>query len=176
MSQRRNLIRNVEGTTSIEFAFLAIPFVVLILGALQLFIVTLTQQMLETTTEALSRKILTGSVQQQALTKSQFATLACSLLPTVLDCTKLIVDVQVAGTFSGAVTTRPDLSAIGNPTSTTVLTYSTGVAGNIVVLRLLYALPVISLPGFNLQSSVSAYGFNFPIATNVFKNEIFVSS
>lgn len=167
------LCRNAEGSTLIEFGMLALPFFALILGTIQLIYLLMVQQMIETATEAVGRQILTGAVQQQAMTQQQFTSLACSLLPPTLDCTKLIIDVQVAPSFTNATIGKPDLSGIGNPSATTVLSYNPGVAGNIVVLRLLYALPVITIPGLNLRSAVSAYGFAFPMATSVFKNETF---
>ena len=165
------LARATQATAMIEFAMLALPFIVLTIGGIQLMIVLLTQQMIETAAEAVGRKILTGYVQQNNLTKAQFVTLACGLLPATLDCKKLIIDVQVAQSFSGAVTSKPNLSSYASATKTTVLTYNPGTAGQIVVLRLVYALPVVKLPGFNLQSTT--YGFNFPMATSVFKIEAY---
>ena len=205
LSHPRTLSRNVDGSTAIEFGLLALPFFSLILATIQLIYLLLVQQMIETATEAVGRQILTGIVQQQAMTKQQFTTLACSLLPPALDCTKLIIDVQVAAIFDPATGTtafvtllqggnpwlrarerqvtkleanlkplaKPDLTSIGNPSATTVLTYNPGVAGQIVVLRLLYALPVVKIPGLNLQSAASSYGFAFPMATSVFKNETY---
>lgn len=167
------LCRNADGSTLIEFGMLALPFFVLILGAIQLIYMLLVQQMIETATEAVGRQILTGTVQQQAMTKQQFTTLACSLLPPTLDCNKLVIDVKVATSFASATMSKPDLSSVGNPSATTVLTYNPGVAGQIVVLRLLYALPVITIPGLNLRSAASSYGFAFPMATSVFKNETY---
>lgn len=165
--------RNADGSTAIEFSMLALPFFSLLLGTIQLIYLMLVQQEIETAAEAIGRQILIGTVQQQAMTKPQFVTLACSLLPPTLDCKKLIIDVQVASTFANATLTKPDLTSIGNPTATTVLTYNPGVAGQIVVLRLLYALPVVSIPGLNLRSAASSFGFAFPMATSVFKNETF---
>ena len=172
-SHPRTLSRNADGSTAIEFGLLALPFFSLILATIQLIYLLLLQQMIETATEAVGRQILTGIVQQQAMTKQQFTTLACSLLPPALDCTKLIIDVQVAPSFANATLAKPDLTGIGNPSATTVLTYNPGVAGQIVVLRLLYALPVVKIPGLNLQSAASSYGFAFPMATSVFKNETY---
>ncbi len=171
MRRQPLFFRTIDGTTSVEFALIALPFILLIAGAVQLFVLLLSQQMLETAAEAVGRQILTGKVQQAGLNKTQFGALACSLLSTNLSCDHLIVDVQVASSFTNVQTSKPDLTAIGNPTTTTVLNYSPGTAGQIVVVRLLYALPVVFLPGFNLQSSSSSYGFNFPMATSVFKNE-----
>lgn len=165
--------RNAAGSTAIEFSMLALPFFALILGTIQLMYLLLVQQQIETAAEAIGRQILIGTVQQQAMTKQQFVTLACSLLPSTLNCNKLIIDVQVATTFSDATVSKPDMSGIGNPSATTVLSYNPGVAGQIVVLRLLYALPVVKIPGLNLQSAASSYGFAFPMATSVFKNETY---
>lgn len=165
--------RNADGSTAIEFSMLALPFFALVLGTIQLIYLLLVQQQIETAAESIGRQILIGKVQQQAMTRQQFTTLACSLLPSTLDCAKLIIDVQVAPTFANATMSKPDMSGIGNPSATTVLTYNPGVAGQIVVLRLLYALPVVTIPGLNLRSAVSSYGFAFPMATSVFKNETF---
>lgn len=165
--------RNADGSTAIEFSLLALPFFALVLGTIQLVYLLLVQQQIETAAESIGRQILIGTVQQQAMSRQQFTTLACSLLPSTLDCNKLIIDVQVAPNFANATLAKPDLSTVGNPSATTVLAYDPGVAGQIVVLRLLYALPVVKIPGLNLQSAASSFGFAFPMATSVFKNETF---
>ena len=117
MNAFRRLLRQRKGTAAVEFAFLALPFIVLVVGSIQLFLLLLTQHLLETAAEQVGRKILTGYVQQQALTQAQFITLVCGLLPATLNCNKVIIDVSVASSFSGAVTSRPKRNFRGSPAS-----------------------------------------------------------
>ena len=170
MRRRWAFLRRTEGIAAIEFAMIAFPFLIMTVGVIQMGIVLLTQNMIETAVEAVSRKLLTGSVQQSAMTQSQFVTMTCGLLPPTLNCYKLIINVNVASNFSAASTTRPNLSGIGSPSSTTVLNYNPGAQGRIVVVQLIYALPVVALPVFNLQSTT---GINYAMATSVVKNEAY---
>lgn len=52
MKRFRNFWRAREGSTAVEFGIIAAPFFILLFGALQVFIILLTQQMFQTAAEA----------------------------------------------------------------------------------------------------------------------------
>lgn len=154
----------------VEFALVATPFFAIVVALLQTALVFMGQACLEETAEKASRLILTGSVQTSGLTQSQFTTLVCSNLPSLLKCPNLMVDAQVASSFSGANTATPTLTydAQGNVTNT--WQYNIGTSGDIVVLRLIYLMPVVGGP-LNFTLTNQPNGRRLMMATAVFKNE-----
>ena len=161
--------RATGGTTAVEFGMLVAPFLVLVFGSLQVFIVLLAQQMLETSAEAAGRTILTGNA--QGVTQTAFQQSICKSMPAILNCNNVMIDVQVATSFSSANTSAPTLTydKFGNVTN--LWSYNTGNAGDIVVMRVMYQWPMFNMLTFqvtNLQNNSRLL-----IATAVFKNEAF---
>jgi Flp pilus assembly protein TadG len=155
-----------DGAAAVQFGLVAVPFLALIYCALQLFVYFLAQQMLETAAEAAGRQILVGNA---ASTITAFRTAVCSKVPAVLNCANIMVDVQVAASFSNATTTAPVLTYDSNGNVTNVFQYATGSSGSIVVLRLMYLWPMWNFFGFNPSNSGSSA--HLMIATAVFQNE-----
>jgi Flp pilus assembly protein TadG len=151
----RTFGRDDRGSTILEFALVSAPFFALLIAILVTTLVFFAQQALETTAEAAGRLIMTGQVQQSATqavawTPSQYRTAVCAQLPPFLSCSKLMVDVETAASFSAVNLAKPtpvSYDASGNP----VYSFQPGSAGNIVVVRLIYLWPVATGPlGFNL--------------------------
>lgn len=169
MRRMRRFVAAQQGQAAVQFALVAAPFIALLVGAIQLFIVFQAQALLETAAESAARQVLTGNVQKQGLSRSQFQTMVCSYLPAILSCSNVMVDLQVATSFSTANTSRPTLTYGANGNVTNSWNYGTGAQGSIVVLRLLYQLPVVTAPMFNLANLSN--GSRLLMATSVFKNE-----
>jgi Flp pilus assembly protein TadG len=157
-----------KGATAVEFALVGMPFLGLLLIALQLGIIYVSQSALELATEKSARLVLTGTVQGQAQTQSQFLATVCGKLPAMLKCANLMVDAQVYTSFSGANTTTPTITYDSHGNVTNTWNYNIGGAGDIVVLRVIYLMPVIGGPLFALANS---NGARVLMATSVFKNE-----
>src|SRR6202030_4391193 len=82
--------RSSGGTTAVEFAFIAPPFLALLIAILQLASYLFAQQALQTAVVAPGLLILTGQVQTATLSQSQFKTNAvCPLLPAIFTCSNL---------------------------------------------------------------------------------------
>ena len=162
-----------RGVAAIEFGIVALPFLVLILGSLQLSIIYFADQALETFTETWSRQILVGLVQQQNLTAAQYKTQLCAQLPSLFNCNNFYVDVvSIAATqsFAGADVSLPTLTFDASGNVTNSWRFQPGSAGNIVVVRMLYQWSVFNLPlGLNLINQTN--GSRLLMATAVFKNE-----
>lgn len=165
MQYFRNFWRAREGSTAVEFGIIAAPFFILLFGALQVFILVLAQQILETSAEGAGRLVLTGKNPTQA----QFQAAVCKGMPAILDCTKVMVDVQVATSFSGADTTPPTLTYDKDGNVTNPWKYDTGNSGDVVVMRLLYQWPMFNLLNFNLTNLSN--NSRLLMATAVFRNE-----
>ena len=117
--RRRGFLADRRGATAVEFALIAPAFLAVVIALIQTFLVFFAQQLLETAVNASSRMILTGQAQAVSMTQSQFAAAVCSNLPVLFNCPKLMVDVQVAASWSSSNTGMPTLTfdANGNVTN-----------------------------------------------------------
>jgi Flp pilus assembly protein TadG len=166
-------VEDNDGATIVEFALVAPPFIALLLAILVTSLVFFAQQTLETAGEAAARLILTGQAQQNGWTAAQYKTQVCNQLPPLLNCSKLMVDVETVASFSAASTAPPTITydANGNP----IMPYQTGGAGDIVIVRLMYLLPIATGPlGFNLGNQPGTSN-RLLIATSVAQTEPYTS-
>jgi len=164
------LRKDERGTTVIEFAFVAGPFMALIIGILQVSLAFFAQQNLETTAEKSVRQLLTGQAQSSNMTKAQFRTLVCSKLPSFMKCSNVLVDVQVASDFAAANTGVPTLTYDSNGNMTNSWVYKPGAPGEITVARIMYIWDTSKGPlGFDISTMSGAK--RLLIATSVFKTE-----
>jgi len=139
--------RSRGGTTAVEFAFIAPPFLALLIAILQLASYLFAQQALQTAVVAAGRLILTGQVQNASLTQSQFKTNdVCPLLPTMFTCSNLYVSVQTYSNFSGASTTIPSLTISSSGAVSGTGAYDLGGPGEVMVLQLVYPWKIITGP------------------------------
>ncbi len=160
-----------RGATAVEFAIVALPFVALIIAGLQIGLFCLSQSALEVATEKSARLVLTGTEQSQAATQQQFLAVVCSKLPAILnDCSKLMVDAQVATNFSSANTSSPTITYNPDGTVSNTWQYNIGGAGDIVVMRVMYLLPTVTGP-LGLGMANTTNNRRLIMATAVFKNE-----
>ncbi|MBI1866832.1 MAG: pilus assembly protein [Methylocystis sp.] len=163
-------LRRRDGAVAVEFAMVALPFLALIIAILQIGIVFLAQQELETAVEQSSRLVLTGQAQQQNLSQSNFAAKVCDSLPALFACANLMIDMQTASSFANANASAPTLNFDANGQVTNKWQYQKGNQGDIVVMRVMYQWPVFLGPlGFNLSNLSN--GNRLLTATAVFKNE-----
>jgi Flp pilus assembly protein TadG len=166
------LARETRGATIIEFAIVAAPFIALLIATLQTSLVFFAQQTLETVSEETSRQILTGAVRSSTTGKDDFHKLACKNLPSFMNCADLMIDVQTADSFADADTSAPALYDEDGNLKT--WDFKTGSAGDIVVMRTMYLLPVVGGPfGFNLANAGN--GKRLLIATSVFRTEPYLT-
>ena len=187
-----------DGTAAIEFALVAPILLALLLAALYTALAFLAQQMLETAAQAAGRLLLIGSAQTIKLTNghvgmtaADFKNAICNgasgtdpngntitipvLLPPLLSCSRLTVNVTTATTYNVASTSSPTFTynSSGVLTSTgTGYSYQSGGSGQslIVVLQLIYLLPTGKGPlGFNLINQPN--GNRMLTAVSVFTTE-----
>ena len=97
-------VRSEDGSAAVEFAIVAVPLIFMVLGMLQVALIFLAGQLLETAVAVSSRLILTG----QSMNQSTFATAVCGKIPALFDCRSLMIDVQSYGAFASANTSAPD--------------------------------------------------------------------
>ena len=170
-----------------EFALVAAPLFALILATLQLVLVFLAQAGLETACEGSARYIVTGQAQNNftgtknaqgvvtATPQQQFNTYVCSQLPAFMGCSALFADVTSAADYSSVNLTQPTWTYDINGNVSNTFSYSPGTQNQIVVVRLYYFWPVISIFGFNITNTTDTTRnnttFDVVMATSVAKTE-----
>lgn len=193
-----NLLKNRQGAVAVEFAIVGPAFIALLLAILYTMLIFLAQQMLETAAQSAGRLLLTGSAQTMKLTNghvgmsaSDFKDAICngasgkdingqtitipSLLPSMLSCSRLTVNVTTANTYNTSNTSPPtftyDSNGVLTSTGTGYNYQSSGSGKNrIVVLQLIYLWPTGKGPlGLDLTDQPNAN--RQLVATSVFTTE-----
>ena len=171
----RAFLADRRGATAVEFALVAAPFIALLVATIQTFLVFFAQQLLETAVNESSRAILTGQAQAQSMTQAQFGKVVCSNLPIFFNCNNVMIDVEVASTWSTANTGMPTLTFDANGNVTNVWLFNPGNPGDIVIVRVMYQWPVFMGPlGFNLANLPN--GNRLIMASTAFQNESYINS
>jgi hypothetical protein len=134
-------LRNDEGAAAIEFALVAIPFFMFILGTIGVGLYFFTSTSLEHGVEAAARKIRTGEAQRTSLTVGAFKQLVCQASGSYIDCDRLHVLVQHAPTWSD-LTPQPcvegsDMAASTGESGDVIADY-TGGSSTVVLVTVCY--------------------------------------
>jgi Flp pilus assembly protein TadG len=159
-----------DGATAVEFALVAAPFLALLVGTIETFLVFFAGQQLETIVNQSSRQILTGAAQKVNMTQSAFAQQVCAKVTVLFNCSNLMIDVQTYSSFSATNTGTPTLTFNSQGQVTNTWQYQPGTAGQIVVVRVMYQWPVFLGPlGFTLSNQSN--GTRLLMASAAFKNE-----
>jgi Flp pilus assembly protein TadG len=161
-------VRRKDGSSTIEFALVAAPFLALLFAIMETGIIFFAGQTLETAVADASRLILTGQAQTAGFDQAAFKQAVCYRIYAMFDCQGgIYVDVRTYTNFSSANTSLP-IDANGNLTNN--FTYNPGGPGDIVVVRVMYQWPVyVTLLGLNLSDM--AGGQRLLMATTTFRNE-----
>ncbi len=194
----KNLWKSRAATATMELAIVGPAFIALLLAILYTMLIYLAQQMLETTAEGAGRLLLTGFAQTTqapngtvGLTASDFKNAICNglsgtnpngetvstpaLLPPLLSCSRLTVNVTTATSYNVASSTSPTFTYDSNGilvSTGTGYNYQSGGSGKnrIVVLQLIYLWPTGKGPlGLNLINEPNAN--RKLVATSVFTTE-----
>ncbi|GLV24407.1 TadE/TadG family type IV pilus assembly protein [Sphingobium sp. Cam5-1] len=193
-----NLSKDRKGTAALEFAIVAPALLALLFAILYTMMIYLAQQMLETAAQSAGRLLLTGSAQttqmangHMGMTSDDFKDAICngysgtnssgqavsvpSLLPAMLTCSRLTVNVATATSYNVGSTSAPTFTYDSNGVLTSTGTgyiYQSGGSGKnrIVVLQLVYLWPTGKGPlGLNLINQPNAN--RKLVATSVFTTE-----
>lgn len=161
--------RDCSGASAVEFAIVAFPFIVLLLGLLEVALISVGSFILDSATEQAARLIRTG--QASSFNAAQFRQAVCDRLTTPIDCSEnLKIDVQKFSNFSSIELTQP-VDDDGNVISD--FGFNPGGTGEVVVVRVFYEWPLIGkVPGGigNLEN-----GNYMMISTAAFRNEPFAA-
>lgn len=153
---RRGLRCDRSGATAIEFAVLALPFMLSMLAVLEYGYVYLVQVSLEDATAVAARQIRTGQAQSKTtsttaagvttttatpLTQTQFKTLVCDNMKWVGGCySSLLVEAEVQSSWAGQTYTTPTVGGAVKP----VLPFDMGQPGQIVLIHSFYPWKMVT--------------------------------
>ena len=133
-------IKDRQGVTAIEFAFVAPPFFIIVLGVLTIAMQFFTILMLEVGVEQAARKLRTGQAQTQGMNLGDFKTLVCDAAGGAIACDgNLQVLVSSGATFAAlgsgpsCVTGSSMTQSAASGTSVSSLTGSDGRAVMVTV-------------------------------------------
>lgn len=157
--------RAEDGATAVEFALVAIPFLMLIFAMIELGLVFLVSLTLENAVIDVGRTIRTGELQTSGGTADSFKTAVCDKMSWLgSGCAgALSIDVRTFADFASSNTSAT------NPTMPDTMAWNPGAAGSIVLIRAYYAWPLVTpLMRTGLQS---ANGKRIIYAAAAFANE-----
>jgi Flp pilus assembly protein TadG len=162
-----NRRRDREGVAAIEFAFVAIPFLILLFAILEIGGLLVLDASLENAMIETNRLIRTGQAQEGGLDREGFRDAICDRM-TIFegDCANnLFVDVRVVPQFRNQAPPQP--TEDGFPQE-----FAIGEAGDLVLVRAWYRHRLISPL---MQRAVSRFGDGNAVVavTTAFKNEPF---
>jgi Flp pilus assembly protein TadG len=135
-------VKDEQGAAAVEFAIVALPFFLFVLGLIGVGLYFFTMSSLSYGVEAAARQIRTGEAQKSALNVGQFKNLVCAAAGSYINCARLSVLVQSGDTWS-AITPQACVDSNNNMVASTgsasdpISTY-TGVASEVVLVTLCY--------------------------------------
>lgn len=175
--------RDRRGTTAIEFGMLAMPFLAIVCAIFEIAYVDFESETLQAALSTAARQIMVGALQGAKVTDSQglIDNYLCQktgrrTLPSVFDCTKLVIDVRPAASFADSDTSKTFYRDNTNK-------FCPGSPGQIVVLRVDYPLPAIfPLSLFNRYAGLAndvpnqSGWFHILLGSALFQNESYANA
>jgi Flp pilus assembly protein TadG len=166
------LRQDQAGTVAIEFAIVALPFFTMIFAIIQLAMLLLTQQLLQTAVADTARLIRTGQAKTAGWTISNYNTQVCSELYGMLDCTALQSYVTAYTTPTAISTSAPAVDKNGAYSSSASYDSNANSGATIVVAATYYQYPSL-FAGLGLSVADQPNGTHLIGAVAAFRNEPF---
>ncbi|MEO3429709.1 TadE/TadG family type IV pilus assembly protein [Pelagibius sp. CAU 1746] len=128
------LLRDERGNALIEFAFVAPPFLLLLIGTLEVSVMFFTSAVIEGATKEAARQIRTGNIQATADPLAAFRGQLCDSLFGVIDCNQVVFNVRTFSSFA-AVSMPIELDQDGEIVNTA---FTPGGSSEVTVVRAMY--------------------------------------
>jgi len=169
ISLARRFSRDERGATAVEFGFVALPFLALMMALLEAGLLFFAAQTLDTATVRAARLIRTGQAQQQNFDADQFKERICDVVGLFMSCENLRVEVRTYTDFDRVDLSPPSMESGELPDD---FAFEPGNGGDIVVVRAFYEWPVfLNLLGGGFAGLPN--GNRLLIAAAAFRNEPF---
>ncbi|XSG81584.1 MAG: TadE/TadG family type IV pilus assembly protein [Methyloligella sp. ZOD6] len=161
---RSGFLRDRRGASAIEFAIVATPFLLLLIGLFDIGLRYAGNFALEQTVYEAGRFIRTGQAQQWG--EEGFKQRVCQEIAPPISCNGLHFDVRTFNSFSAAELTDP-FNADGELREN--YSYDPGGRNDVVIVRAFYEWPILE----NFPSMFGGSGKRLLVATAAFRNEPF---
>ncbi len=89
-----------DGSTAIEFGFIAVPFIIMALGILEISLMFAGGNLLEGAVADAARLVKTGQIQQSGGDESTFRAALCESAPVIINCNDVEFEVVPVGSGS----------------------------------------------------------------------------
>jgi Flp pilus assembly protein TadG len=159
-----------SGAVMLEFAFVVIPFIALILASLYTSLIYFSTQALETAVQTSARTMITGNAQLGGMSQSAFKAQVCTKIPSYMQCSKLYVDVRRSTSFASLNMSAPSVTVDANGNVTNSGAYETIGKSEMGMVRFAYVWEAGSGP-LGLDLSTMSNGKRLLVATSVFRAE-----
>jgi hypothetical protein len=168
----RNLAGNLKGTTAIEFALLAVPFMLMVVGIIEMSLMFLAGSVLEGSVADASRLIRTGQLQAigdgEDAQKEAFLDAVCEHSNMLLDCSKFQYQVIKIDSFNDDIS--PKFDEDGELIDKNRFDLDQISSGCLAVVRVLYYYPLLT-PLLADVFSDSPNNTHLLISTTAFETE-----
>mgnify|MGYP000403917976 CR=1 FL=1 len=174
-SKFRSFLKATKGAVAVEFALVALPFLFLLMGILQIGLIFFVQTDLDNASAEARRLIRTGEFQATYSSTgtgaaSAFETLICNNATSIPNCANnLAVDVSVAADYNNITYANRITGGSFNDALTSI---DTGSGGDIVVVTISYKWPLF-VPLVDQIFASTNNGERVLVSTIVFRNEPF---
>jgi Flp pilus assembly protein TadG len=113
---RKSWRRNEDGTTAIEFSFLAMPYILLSLGIIEISLMFAAETLLEGSVTQAARSVKTGQLQQSGAENLEalFRQNLCKKAPVLIKCENILIEARVMESFSDFAAMQPTFDEDGN--------------------------------------------------------------
>jgi len=172
----RRWLSNDDGAAALEFAIVALPFFMLVLGILGMGLYFLANSQLEYGVEVAARRVRTGEAQKDSTTVGRFKQDVCTAAGSYIDCDKLSVIVQHASSWSG-ISPQACVDSKGNMVGSTgstgdLVSKYTGEESEVVLVTVCYQWDLASSFSFlRLGNASDGTGPSIIQAATAFRSE-----
>lgn len=138
----RRFKKDQSGANAVEFAIIAAPFLVLLIGLFEICLIFIATTTMEHGIAEAARRIRTGELQESGASAESFKKLICDNTFGILDCgNRLKVDVRVFDDFDSAKGEDPLKDGAVDDSK---LSFDAGEGSDIVLARVFYEWQIIT--------------------------------
>lgn len=172
--RRRSLFRCRRGSTAVEFAIVAAPFLVAMFSTFEVGWFYFANSVVDGASVNAARLIRTGEAQNGGMDKDAFFDEICRIVRVLGDCdTRLTVEVRTYPTFAAlAADNGPAVCRDALPAAVAAIPYQPGQVSQIVRVRICVLYKTLN-PAIGVNLAESSNGLRRIVVTHLFRNEPF---
>jgi len=160
--------KNDEGSTAVEFSFVALPLILMMIGIIEMSLMFTAQSLLEASTGSAARIIRTGQLQQAGSPEDLFVDTMCDFAEMLIPCEDIRYQVMSLNDFGEADgVPEPTFDENGEMEDSG---FSPGGVNDVVMIRTSYAYPIVT-PIMQLVLPNNDNNSRTLVSTIVFKTE-----